>query len=53
MNLDAAFAAWWADPERNRSEAESDRYSDAEIDAGRGFHGTMDDLIAAIDSSRS
>jgi uncharacterized protein (DUF433 family) len=49
QNLDAAFGALWADPERNRAEAECDRRADAEIDAGAGFRGSVDELIAAID----
>ena len=32
-NLDASFAALWADPQRNAAEAELDRRTDAEIDA--------------------
>src|SRR5262245_60118737 len=39
QNLDATFAALWADPELNAAEAERDRLSDAEIDAGAGFRG--------------
>jgi uncharacterized protein (DUF433 family) len=48
-NLDAAFAALWADPERNAAEAELDRYSDAEIDAGGGFRGSIEELVATLD----
>lgn len=48
-DLDATFAALWADPQRNASEAELDRHTDAEIDAGAGFRGSIDDLVAAID----
>jgi uncharacterized protein (DUF433 family) len=49
QNLDATFAALWADPERNAAEAELDRRADAEIDAGGGFRGSIDDLITAVD----
>ena|ERR1700759_686070 len=49
QNLDATFAALWADPECNAAEAEQDRRTDAEIDAGAGFRGSVDDLIAAVD----
>jgi uncharacterized protein (DUF433 family) len=49
QNLDATFAALWADPERNTAEAEQDRRTDAEIDAGGGFRGSIEDLIAAVD----
>jgi len=49
QNLDATFAALWADPECNIAEAERDRRSDAEIDAGAGFRGSIDDLLVAID----
>jgi len=49
QNLDATFAALWADPERNAAEAEQDRRQDAEIDAGAGFRGSIDDLISTID----
>jgi uncharacterized protein (DUF433 family) len=49
QNLDATFAALWADDDRNRREAESDRRSDIEIDGGAGFRGTIDDLIAVVD----
>jgi uncharacterized protein (DUF433 family) len=49
QNLDATFAALWADPKRNAAEAELDRRADAEIDAGGGFRGSIDDLIAAVD----
>jgi uncharacterized protein (DUF433 family) len=48
-NLDATFAALWADADRNAAEAELDRRSDVEIDAGGGFRGSMEDLIAAVD----
>lgn len=43
QNLDATFAALWADPDRNSREAESDRRSDKVIDTGGGFRGTVDD----------
>lgn len=49
QNLDATFAALLADPERNAIEAELDRRTDAEIDAGAGFRGSIDDLVAAVD----
>jgi uncharacterized protein (DUF433 family) len=49
QNLDATFAALWADPERNITEAERDRRTDAEIDAGAGFRGSIDDLLVAVD----
>ncbi len=49
QNLDATFAALWADPDRNRTEAERDRATDAEIDAGAGFRGSIDDLVATVD----
>lgn len=49
QNLDATFTALWADPERNAAEAALDRRSDAEIDVGAGFRGSIDDLIAAVD----
>lgn len=49
QNLDATFAALWADPERNSAEAELDRHTDAELDAGGGFRGSIDDLIAVVD----
>lgn len=48
QNLDATFAAMWADPARNAAEAAHDRATDAELDAG-GFRGSVDDLIAAVD----
>src|SRR5262245_5232202 len=47
-NLDAAFAALWADSAQNAVEAELDRRTDVEIDAGAGFRGSIDELIAAI-----
>lgn len=49
QNLDATFAGLWADPERNAREAELDRRTDAEIDAGGGFRGSVEDLVAAVD----
>ena len=49
QNLDATFVTLWADPERNATEAEQDRRADAEIDAGAGFRGSIEDLTAAID----
>jgi uncharacterized protein (DUF433 family) len=49
QNLDATFAALWADPDRNAAEAERDRRSDAQIDAGAGFRGSLDELVAAVD----
>jgi uncharacterized protein (DUF433 family) len=49
QNLDESFVAIWADPERNAVEAELDRGTDAEIKAGGGFRGSIDDLVAAID----
>lgn len=49
QNLDATFAALWADSDRNAVEAELDRRADAEIDGGGGFRGSIDDLIAAVD----
>lgn len=49
QNLDATFAALWADPERNAVEAELDRRADAEIDSGGGFRGSIDDLLAVVD----
>ena len=48
-NLDATFAALWSDAERNAAEAERDRLTDAVIDAGGGFRGSVDDLTAAVD----
>jgi uncharacterized protein (DUF433 family) len=48
-NLDATFAALLADPERNAAEAALDRQSDAAIDAGGGFRGSIDELVAAVD----
>jgi len=50
QNLDATFAAIWADPDRNAAEAESDRRADEEIDAGGGFRGSIDELVAAVDA---
>ena len=49
QNLDATFAALWADPERNAAEAALDRQSDEEIDAGGGYRGSIDNLLAAVD----
>lgn len=49
QNLDAMFTALWADPVRNIAEAERDRRTDAEIDAGAGLRGSVDDLLIAID----
>jgi uncharacterized protein (DUF433 family) len=49
QNVDATFAALWVDPERNAAEAELDRRTDAEIDAGGGFRGSIEDLIVALD----
>ena len=49
QDLEATFAALWADPERNATEAEQDRRTDAEIDAGGGFRGSVEDLLAAVD----
>jgi len=49
QNLDATFAALWADPQHNATEAERDRRADDEIDAGAGFRGSIDALTAAID----
>jgi len=49
QNLDARFAALWADPEVNAAEAKLDRQADAEIDAGAGFRGSIDDVMTAID----
>jgi uncharacterized protein (DUF433 family) len=49
QNLDATFAALWADPDRNAVEAERDRCADVEIDAGGGFRGSIDDLLVAVD----
>jgi uncharacterized protein (DUF433 family) len=49
QDLDATFAALWADRERNAAEAERDQRTDAEIDAGAGFRGSIDDLLAAVD----
>lgn len=49
QNLDATFAALWADPERNAAEAELDRRADAEIATGGGFRGSVEDLIAVVD----
>jgi uncharacterized protein (DUF433 family) len=49
QNLDATFAALWADPSRNAAEAELDRFSDAEINVGKGFRGSVDELIATVD----
>jgi hypothetical protein len=48
--LDGAFARLTADPERNATEAELDRFADAEIAAGGGFRGSIDALIAAVDA---
>ena len=50
QNLDAAFAALWSDPERNAAEADLDRRSDDEIDAGAGFRGSVEELLAAVDA---
>ena len=47
--LDGVFARLTADPERNAAEAELDRIAKAEIDAGGGFRGSIDDLLAAVD----
>ena len=47
--LDSAFERLYADPERNAEEAELDRLAKAEIDAGGGFRGSIDDLLAAVD----
>jgi uncharacterized protein (DUF433 family) len=49
QNLDATFAALWADPDHNAAEAERDRRTDAEIDAGAGFRGSIDELLVAVD----
>lgn len=49
QNLDATFSALWADTERNAIEAALDRRADAEIDAGGGFRGSIDDLLAVVD----
>jgi len=50
QNLDAVFAALWSDPERNAAEAALDRRSDDEIDAGAGFRGSVDELLAVVDA---
>jgi hypothetical protein len=47
--LDGVFDRLTADPERNAEEAELDRLAKAEIDAGGGFRGSIEDLIAAVD----
>jgi uncharacterized protein (DUF433 family) len=47
--LDAEFDALLGDPERNAIEAELDRRSDAELDAGGGFRGSTEELMAMID----
>jgi hypothetical protein len=47
--LDGVFERLTADPERNAEEAELDRRAKAEIDAGGGFRGSMDELLAAVD----
>ena len=47
--LDGVFARLTADPERNAKEAELDRLAKAELDAGGGFRGSIDDLLAAVD----
>jgi hypothetical protein len=49
QTLDATFAALWADPERNLTEAERDRRTDTAIDAGAGFRGSIDDLLVTVD----
>jgi uncharacterized protein (DUF433 family) len=49
QNLDATFAALWSDPDRNAAEAALDRQSDAEIDAGGGYRGSIDDLVTGVD----
>jgi hypothetical protein len=46
---DAAFDLGRGFPERNIAEAERDRRTDAEIDAGAGFRGSIDDLLVAVD----
>lgn len=48
--LDGVFERLTADPERNAVEAELDRITEAEIGAGGGFRGSIDELIAAIDA---
>ena len=48
-SLDATFEALWSDAARNAEEAEHDRLADAEIDAGGGFRGSIDDVNAAVD----
>lgn len=50
--LDARFAALWADPEIDAAEAALDRRTDAEIDAGAGFRGSIDELMTAIEGER-
>lgn len=47
--LDGVFERLTADPERNAAEAELDRIAKAEIDAGGGVRGSIDELIAAAD----
>ena len=47
--LDGVFERLTADPARNAEEAELDRLANAEIDAGGGFRGSIDDLLAAVD----
>jgi hypothetical protein len=47
--LDGVFERLTADPERNAAEAELDRLAKAEMDAGGGFRGSIDDLLAAVD----
>jgi hypothetical protein len=46
---DDTFTALWSDPARNAAEAELDRDAGKEIEAGRGFRGSIDDLIKSID----
>jgi hypothetical protein len=51
-HVDARFAALWADPEINAAEADLDRRADAEIDAGAGFRGSVDELMPTIEGGR-
>lgn len=47
--LDGVFERLTADPEQNAAEAELDRLANSEMDAGGGFRGSIDDLLASIE----
>lgn len=51
FDVDRAFDVLLVDPVRNEAEAELDRQSRAEIEAGGGFRGSIDDLLAAVDGA--